>query len=155
MPKGVLKDSVYPMRFEADELALLRNLSKQLGLRSVASLIRLFIRNGMGLPTLEQAKNNQFDDLARQLRVTASNLNQMTRAANAGKFRLNKRTEDTLEEMKTLLAASQRLLNDYQDTANLRSLVRAAAHFQTRRESLKSEAGVQKETRGVGDDQFR
>lgn len=136
MPKGVIKSSVYPMRFEADELALLKALSKELGIRSLAALIRLYIRIGLGTPTREQATMHKFDDIKRQLRGMANNLNQMTRAANAGKFRLNKRTEDQLEEMKVLVQSASDLLNTYQDASQIRSLVRSQAYFEARRKNL-------------------
>ena len=153
MPSGAPKSSVYPIRFDKDELSLLRKFSKEFELRSVAALLRLYIRIGMGLPSRELARLHEFQEMLRQLRGMANNLNQMTKAANAGKFRLDKRTEQSIEEMRQFVEASCDLLNDYQDSASIKSIVRAQAYFEAKRKSTSQKLAAVKGDDGSDKDE--
>lgn len=136
MPKGVTKSSVYPMRFEADELALLKVQSKEFNLRSVAALIRIYIRICQGTPTRLQEEAADLDDIRLQLRGVATNLNQMAKAANAGKFRLTSHVEAELKDLQETVRVTLDLLNAYKDATRIRSLVRALAYFEAKEKTL-------------------
>lgn len=125
MPQGVPKSVTTTMRFDEDELAFLKQRSKAMQLRSVTGLVRVCIRIAFGIPSKEEFRTHQFKEHLVQLVGMANNLNQMTRAANAGKFRLNKRTEDQLAAMKDEVRELRRLIEDYSDAAHERSFTRA------------------------------
>lgn len=125
MPQGVPKSVTTTMRFDEDELAFLKQRSKAMQLRSVTGLVRVCIRIAFGIPSKEEFRTLQFREHLVQLVGMANNLNQMTRAANAGKFRLNKRTEDQIEAMTVEIRALRRLIEDYADAAHERSFTRA------------------------------
>ncbi|MFA3919356.1 MobC family plasmid mobilization relaxosome protein [Ruegeria hyattellae] len=125
MPQGVPKSVTTTMRFDEDELAFLKQRSKAMQLRSVTGLVRVCIRVAFGIPSKEEFRILQFKEHLVQLAGMANNLNQMTRAANAGKFRLNKRTEDQIEAMKVEVRLLRRLLEDYSDAAHERSFTHA------------------------------
>lgn len=125
MPKGASKSVTTSMRFDEDELAFLKQRSRAMQLRSVTGLVRVCIRVAFGIPTKEEFRTQKFEALLVQLAGMANNLNQMTRAANAGKFRLNKRTEDQIEAMKIEVRGLRQSLQDYSDAAHERSFTRA------------------------------
>lgn len=125
MPSGISKSVVKSMRFDEDEWAFLEQRRKVLQLRSVTGLVRMCLRVAFGIPTKEELVAKKFNAHLVQLVGMANNLNQMTRAANAGKFRLNKHTEDQLEAMKLEVRALRQLFEDYSDAAHERSLTRA------------------------------
>ncbi|WP_108862357.1 MobC family plasmid mobilization relaxosome protein [Ruegeria sp. Alg231-54] len=125
MPSGISKSVVKSMRFDEDEWAFLEQRRKVLQLRSVTGLVRMCLRVAFGIPTKEEFVAKAFNAHLVQLVGMANNLNQMTRAANAGKFRLNKRTEDQIAAMKVEIRELRRLFEDYSDTAHERSFTRA------------------------------
>ena len=125
MPSGISKSVVKSMRFDEDEWAFLEQRRKVLQLRSVTGLVRMCLRVAFGIPTKEELVAKKFNAHLVQLVGMANNLNQMTRAANAGKFRLNKRTEDQIAAMKVEIRELRQLFEDYSDTAHERSLTRA------------------------------
>jgi predicted ATP-dependent protease len=125
MPKGAPKSVTTTMRFDEDELAFLKQRSKAMELRSVTGLVRVCIRIAFGIPSKEEFRTQKFKEHLAQLVGMANNLNQMTRAANAGKFRLNKRTEEQIEAMKVEVRDLRRLIEDYSDAAHQRSFTRA------------------------------
>lgn len=125
MPNGVPKSVTTTMRLDEDELAFLKERRKVMQLRGVSSLLRVCVRVAFGIPSKEEFRTLQFKEHLDQLVGMANNLNQMTRAANAGKFRLNKRTEDQIEAMKVEVRALRRLFDDYSDAAHERSFTRA------------------------------
>lgn len=125
MPPGVSKSVTTTMRFDEDELAFLKQRRKAMQLRSVTGLVRVCIRIAFGIPTIEEFERLRFNAHEAQLAGMANNLNQMTRAANAGKFRLNKRTEDQIEAMKVEVRELRQLFQDYADAARERSFTRA------------------------------
>ncbi|MEX0278582.1 MAG: MobC family plasmid mobilization relaxosome protein [Ruegeria sp.] len=113
------------MRFDEDEWSFLEQRRKALQLRSVTALLRMCLRVAFGIPTKEEFVAKKFKEHLAQLVGMANNLNQMTRAANAGKFRLNKRTEDQIEAMKVEIRELRQLFEDYSDAAHERSFTRA------------------------------
>lgn len=125
MPSGVPKTLVKSMRFDEDEWSFLEQRRKALQLRSVTALLRMCLRVAFGIPTKEEFVAKKFKEHLAQLVGMANNLNQMTRAANAGKFRLNKRTEDQIEAMKVEIRELRQLFEDYSDAAHERSFTRA------------------------------
>ncbi|MEM6886983.1 MAG: MobC family plasmid mobilization relaxosome protein [Pseudomonadota bacterium] len=125
MPSGIPKSLVKSMRFDEDEWAFLEQRRKAMQLRSVTGLVRVCLRVAFGIPTKEEFRTLQFKEHLVQLIGMANNLNQMTRAANAGKFRLNKRTEDQIEAMKVEIRELRQLFEDYSDAARARSFTRA------------------------------
>jgi hypothetical protein len=125
MPSGIPKSLVKSMRFDEDEWTFLEQRRKAMQLRSVTGLMRVCLRVAFGIPTKEEFVAKKFNAHLVQLVGMANNLNQMTRAANAGKFRLNKRTEDQIEAMKLEVRELRRLFEDYSDAAHQRSFTRA------------------------------
>ena len=125
MPSGISKSVVTSMRFDEDELAFLEKRRKAMQLRSVTGLVRVCIRVAFGIPTKEEFRTQHFKAHLDQLVGMANNLNQMTRAANAGKFRLNKHTEEQIEAMKLEIRTLRQLFQDYSDAAHERSFTRA------------------------------
>ena len=125
MPQGVPKSVTTTLRFDEDELAFLKQRSKAMQLRSVTGLVRVCIRIAFGIPSKEEFRTQHFKEHLAQLVGMANNLNQMTRAANAGKLRLNHRTEDQIEAMKVEVRELRRLIEDYSDAAHERSFTRA------------------------------
>lgn len=125
MPTGIPKSLVKSMRFDEDEWAFLEKRRKALQLRSVTGLVRVCLRVAFGIPTVEEFERLRFKAHEAQLVGMANNLNQMAKAANAGKFRLNKRTEDQIEAMKVEVSALRKLFEDYTDAARERSFTRA------------------------------
>ncbi len=121
MPSGVSKTVTTTVRFERDELALLKERRKAMQLRSLSSLIRVGLRVVLRLPNLEEKRLLHIDDQVVQLRGMAGNLNQMAKAANAGKFRLNKRTEELLINMDEAIHELRGLLQSYIDDTETRS----------------------------------
>ena len=51
--------------------------------------IRTSIRMALAIPTKEEANIRRFQEIERELRGLATNFNQLTRAANAGKLMWN------------------------------------------------------------------
>jgi len=125
MPSGISKSIVKSMRFDEDEWAFLEQRRKAMQLRSVTGLARVCIRVAFGIPTKEEFRTQHFKDHLAQLVGMANNLNQMTKAANAGKFRLNKRTEDQIAAMVLEIRELRQLFEDYSDAAHERSFTRA------------------------------
>ena len=89
----------------------------------------------LGIPTKEEANIRAFKEIHNQLIGAARNLNQMTRAANAGKLvwqsgeRKNvERLEQTVIEVKDLFLA-------YEALAAKRSFVAALEEMDARRET--------------------
>jgi signal transduction histidine kinase len=113
------------MRFERDELASLKEYQKTMQLRSLAGLIRVGLRAALRLPNLEERRLLRMDEQVTQLRGMATNLNQMAKAANAGKFRMNKRTEDLMAQMYAAISDLTHLLNEYCSAADHRPILPA------------------------------
>ncbi len=136
MPEGVVKSSVYHMRFEADELALLKAQSQEFNLRSVAALIRIYIRICQGTPTRLKEEAADLDDIRLQLKGVSTNLNQMAKAANAGKFHLTSYAEADLKALDETVKLTLDLLSAYKDATNIRSFVRALAYFEAKEKTF-------------------
>ncbi|MFA3918829.1 plasmid mobilization relaxosome protein MobC [Ruegeria hyattellae] len=121
MPSGVPKSVTTTVRFYEDELALLKERRKAMQLRSLASLIRVGLRVALRLPNLEEKRLLRIQEQVVQLRGMAGNLNQMAKAANAGKFRLNRRTEELLVEMDEEIHELRKVLENYIEDTRTRS----------------------------------
>ena len=125
MPSGSSKSVVKSMRFDEDEWAFLEQRRKAMQLRSVTGLVRVCLRVAFGIPTQEEFRTQQFKAHLVQLIGIANDLTQMTRAANAGKLRLDTRMEDQLADVKQEVRALRQLIEDYSDAAHERSFTRA------------------------------
>lgn len=125
MPSGVPKSVTTTMRFDEDELAFLKERRKIMQLRSVTGLVRVCIRMALGIPNLQEQRLLQLQQHLIQVRGMAGNLNQMAKAANAGKFRLNKRTEDLMIQMDEEIHELRGLIEHYIKVAKTRSLTEA------------------------------
>ena len=123
MPSGVPKTVTTTVRFERDELAALKEYRTAMRLRSLGGLIRVGLRVALRLPNLEEKRLLRIEEQIVQLRGMASNLNQMAKAANAGKFRTNKRTEERMAQMTETISELTHLLNEYCSAADRRPIM--------------------------------
>jgi hypothetical protein len=121
MPSGVPKSVTTTVRFDEDELAFLKERRKAMQLRSLASLIRVGLRVVLKLPNLEEQRLLCIHEQVAQLRGMAGNLNQMAKAANAGKFRMNKRTADLMVRMDEEIHELRGVLEEYIKDTQTRS----------------------------------
>lgn len=152
MPDGVRNTVTTTIRFERAELASLKEYREIMKLRSLAGLIRVGLRVALRLPNLEEKRLLRVDEQLLQLRGMASNLNQMAKAANAGKFRTNKRTEALMEQMNAAISELTNLLNEYCSAVENRPIewaVKAEKVAEKRRAhrvspNVKSETGKEK-----------
>lgn len=114
------------IRFKAKELALLKGFSKKHS-TSVSGLIRASIRLAFGIPEEEEGNIRAFHAITLQLTGVARNLNQITRAANAGKLKWNKSAEEEVEAVRVQVLEALALFRGFQKAAATRDLTSAIA----------------------------
>ncbi|WP_299668588.1 plasmid mobilization relaxosome protein MobC [uncultured Ruegeria sp.] len=148
MPTGQPKSVTTTMRFDEDELAFLKQRSRAMQLRSVTGLVRVCLRVAFGIPTKEEFRTQRFEAHLVQLVRIANDLNQMTRAANVGKFSLNKRTEDQIEAVKIEIRVLRQLFEEYSDAARERSFTRALEIERRAEKRRAARASPKAKTRG-------
>ncbi len=122
MPSGARKTVTTTIRFERDELPALKGYRETMQLRSLAGLIRVGLRVALRLPNLVKRRLLRIDEQIQQVHGMANNLNQMAKAANAGKFRMNKRTEELMTQMDKTITELTHLLNEYWSAAAARPI---------------------------------
>jgi hypothetical protein len=125
MPTGISKSVVKSMRFDEDEWTFLNQRRKAMQLRSVTGLVRVCLRIAFGIPTKEEFRTQGFKEHLAQLADMADDLNEMASAADAGKLRIDRRTEVLLEDMKLEVRTLRQLFEDYSSVAHERSFTRA------------------------------
>lgn len=114
------------VRFKPDELDWLKQYAKSLG-TDVSGLIRTAMRSALGVPTKSEFQACGFDELLLQLTGAARNLNQMTKAANAGKLIWDAGTARRVEEVAVETKAVAEAFFAYRRIALTRNLTAALA----------------------------
>lgn len=124
MVEKTKKWKVSSIRWTAEEHAFLKEKEKAWG-KSISSIVRMSIRMALGIPTKEEANIRQFQEIERTLLGLATNFNQLTRAANAGKVMWTQTDAKLVSDLSEAVRETRALLHEYERMANRRGLDRA------------------------------
>ncbi|WP_282610882.1 plasmid mobilization relaxosome protein MobC [Pelagibius sp. Alg239-R121] len=94
---------------------------------TVSALFKTSLRIALGVPTREEENIRKFSDIQRQLFGAAHNLNQITRAANAGRFKLGGHAEAVINDLAEEVRRTHDLFVDFRRAAHSRDLLDALA----------------------------
>ncbi|WP_282611312.1 plasmid mobilization relaxosome protein MobC [Pelagibius sp. Alg239-R121] len=112
------------IRMSETEHAHLKAFTERAGV-TLSALFKTSVRLALGVPTREEANIRQFDNIQRQLYGAAHNLNQITRAANAGRFKMGGHAEAVIADLAAEVRRTHELFVDFRRAAHSRDLVEA------------------------------